>query len=181
MTRVACIGSQETNRDLLEYIGALGVSIVRLGGVVASGNAPGADQAWARGGNLIDPSRVELCLPWKGFEKGAIHSANRVRVLAPPAEDPSSQYYFDIAEAAHPTWGALTVPGRYLHARNVMIVKGSAFVVGSINHQKRGGGGTGSAFRIAKLFEIPTYDITNQAVLDRLIRDLPALVQGRTT
>jgi hypothetical protein len=136
-----------------------GAKLVEAGYTVVSGNAPGADQAWARGGNRVDPSRVELCLPWEGFESVAIHGRNIVRVIKP-----ADERYFAAVKNTHPAFGHLTVAALNLHARNAMIVDGAHLVLGSLNPLKRNGGGTGGAFRVAQRWGIVTKNVCDTFV-----------------
>lgn len=147
MKRIACVGSRETPTPILSWMEEMGARLVQAGYTIVSGNAPGADQAWARGGNSIDPSRVELCLPWEGFEAAAIHGRNHVRVIHPHDE----RYYMAVRHT-HPKFGSLTSAALNLHARNAMIVDDVEMVLGYLNHAKPGGGGTGSPFRIARWY-----------------------------
>jgi hypothetical protein len=138
---------------------ATGAKLVRHGYTLVSGNAPGADQAWARGGNASDPTRVELCLPWESFETSAIHGRNVVRVL-----DLRSAGYFDRVKETHPRFDRLSLGALRLHARNAMIVEGAHLVLGALNPAKPGGGGTGSAFRIAQRQLICTFNVADSLV-----------------
>lgn len=145
MNRIACVGSRETPPDVLDWMADMGAMIVERGFVLVSGNAPGADQAWARGGNSIDPSRVELCLPWEGFEGHAVHPRNVVRII-----QSSDQRYYDDVKGTHPSFGRLSAAALKLHARNAMIVDGAFMTLAYLNHAKPGYGGTGGAWRIAQ-------------------------------
>jgi len=156
-TYVACIGSRETPIHILRWMQHTGEAIVRAGYTIVSGNAPGADQAWAQGGNRADPSKVVLCLPWNGFEEKTIHPDNIVRIL--DGESPRGKRHFDRAEAAHDAWHQMTPGGQRLHARNAMIVDGALAVFGYVN-----GGGTRTAFKLAQMLGVPTYDVRNPAV-----------------
>jgi hypothetical protein len=141
---------------------ATGAKLVRHGYTLVSGNAPGADQAWARGGNASDPTRVELCLPWESFEATAIHGRNVVRVLGSDIVD--QQKYVLRVQETHPTFARLTAGALRLHARNAMIVEGAHLVLGALNPAKPGGGGTGSAFRIAQRQLICTFNVADSLV-----------------
>jgi len=173
--RIACIGSREAPPSVLSLMERAGAAIVRAGCILSSGNAPGSDQAWARGGNRIDPTRVELHLPWYTFERRMIRDGNKVRVLAQP--DTADRRYFDIAETVHGRWRSLSDGAHRLHARNVMIVENTIAVIGWSNPNKSWGGGTGGAFRIAKFLHVPVFDAWKiDGFLPRLIYDLEALV-----
>ncbi len=157
-TYIACIGSRETPPDVLKWMERTGAAIVKAGYHIVSGNAVGADQAWVRGANSVDPSMVRLCLPWLTYEAAAIHPQNAVTILDEDA--PRSRRYFDRAEAVHDAWHHMTPGGQRCHARNAMIVEGALTVFGFMS----GTGGTTSAFKIAELLGITTYNVRNPSV-----------------
>ncbi len=159
---IACIGSRETPPDILGWMRSAGEQLVRDGYRIVSGNAPGADQAWAAGGNKADPAMVTLCLPWEPFEPHAVHFQNNVRVLA-RRQTPDEKRYYDLAAATHPHWSSLPMGGQRLHARNAIIVETAKVVLGYAGPHSWG---TASAFRIAKLLKVPTFNVA-----DRLVRD----------
>lgn len=158
MSRIACIGSRQTPPDILKWMEYAGAELVKAGHVIVSGNAPGADQAWARGGNGVDAARVELCLPWQGFEDHAIRNGNVVRVYDPI----SGKFYRDHAATIHPRWSRLTPSVRKLHARNVMIVSGAACLLYYV--MKRSTSGTKFGIEVARKFLVPMHDVGNPAV-----------------
>lgn len=162
MSRIACIGSRETPVDVLRWMEEAGANLVRVGHTIISGNAPGADQAWARGGNSVDPTKVELCLPWRDFEAQARHPRNVFRWL--DAEPDVGRAAWNLAAMLHPRWGFLKTGTRRLLARDVLIVKDALRVVGYLNHFKRGGGGTGFTFKVARHFEIETLDVSRAEI-----------------
>lgn len=161
--RIACIGSRETPHVVLKWMEATGAKLVRSGYTIVSGNAPGADQAWARGGNSMDPTRVELCLPWESFESSAVHGRNVVQTF----NSTDGDRYVRLVAATHPNFGRLTDAALRLHARNAMIVEGAHLVLGALNPDKISGGGTRSAFRIAQRHRICTFNVA-----DALIRSM---------
>lgn len=140
--------------------------MIEMGGLLAlfnhkiqSGNARGADQAWAAGANAVDPSMVNLFLPIKGFEARAINLQNHVTVLDPMSKDHAE--YFKAARETHPKWVKLSPFAKLCHARNTMIVKGTDGVLGYLNPTKEGGGGTGGAARIAKYLGVEFVDVAS--------------------
>lgn len=160
--RIACVGSRETPPVVLKWVEATGAALVRAGYTLVSGNAHGADQAWARGGNSMDPTRVELCLPWESFEATAIHGRNVVCIV--DFANSEHNKHVDQVKATHPSFGRLTDAALRLHARNAMIVEGTHLVLGALNPAKPGGGGTGSAFRIAQRQGICTFNVADSLV-----------------
>ena len=113
---VAVIGSRDLPPEHLQTCRWIGRRLVERGHAIVSGNAPGADQAYAAGANEVRPDAVTLCLPWLTFERHAIHPANRI-VVARLGTDESRR-----AEAACPRWRSKTNPQRLLLTRDVMIV-----------------------------------------------------------
>lgn len=80
MSRIACIGHRNAPASLVPWMEHAGAEIVKAGHVIVSGNAIGSDQAWARGGNSVDSTKVELWLPWAGYNRRAIVEGNIVHV-----------------------------------------------------------------------------------------------------
>jgi hypothetical protein len=164
VSRIACIGSRETPADILRWMTLAGAKLVTAGHTIVSGNAPGADQAWAKGGNIINPTKVELCLPWDNFEEHAIADGNVVRPLRIVNAEGYPAAEMELAAQLHPRFGDLTNGAQYLLARNVMIVRDAKYVVGYLSHGKKGGGGTGFAFKIARHFGIKAYDVSKPGI-----------------
>ena len=176
LLRIACVGSRETPPDVLQVMERLGGAIVRARLVLVSGNAPKADQAWARGANAVNAHRVELCLPWAEFEAQSQRMENTIRVLSAPVTA-RHQRYVQIAQTVHGRgWGALSPGTQRLFARNAMIVEGAIAAVGWSNPDKVSGGGTGMAFRVARFLKVPVFDMRKiPEFADRFLRDLEAL------
>lgn len=150
--KIACIGSRKITPALVPILEDLGEFIVKQGWLLGSGNATGSDQAYARGGNRIDPRSVMLYLPWWNYEKQAIKPGNQL-VL-------NHSKYYDLAKAHHPKWKTLTRGVQYLMLRNAGIVSESVAVLAVLDHAKVGGGGTGHGWRIAKTLGIPRFDLS---------------------
>jgi hypothetical protein len=166
--RIACIGSRKTPIHILGWMKNTGAEIVNRGHIVVSGNAPGADQAWAAGGNFFDPAKVELCLPWAAFEHGVIHPDNVVYAF-PDEPIAKREHYYKLAQDNHTRWYYCTEPAKKLLARNAMIVSRVDFVLGYLCET----GGTRHAFRIAKALGLPTFDVAREEVrhtVERLIK-----------
>ena len=153
--RIAGIGSRALNGARLDICRRLGAFIATCGGEIHSGNAGGADQAFARGGNSVDPRLVHLHLPWPNFEARAIHPDNVIHL---PQEQSG---YAETAAKYHPAWKHLTQGGRKLHTRNVSIVCWPTMkdMVLAFPSNKKGGGGTGQGMRVAEGFDVPVIDL----------------------
>ena len=129
--------------------------LVTAGYGIASGNAPGADQAWARGANTVNPARVILFLPWDSFERQAVHPKNNICTFRPTDH---GRY----AQLAIPRVELRGTPGQIaLLARNAMIVDGVHCVLGYV---AAGKSGTRHAFGIAQLQGIITMNVGDALV-----------------
>jgi hypothetical protein len=121
--------------------------------IVCTGNAPGADWAFARGGNKVDPTKVHLYLPWLGFEAKAIHQGNQITTLH------GSNGSYAVAAQVHPAWDRLRDGQKKPLARNALLMSQVDYVIAWPSN-KPGGGGTGHAMRCAALFSVPVFDIS---------------------
>lgn len=169
MKKIACIGKRQITYEegaVLEDIGKL---VVISDCILASGNAEGSDQAYARGGNIVDPGRVHLYLPWYNSHRSAIVEGNETFLPVAASEDTRQ-----LAIRCHPAWAHFTATVKDLMVRNAMIVEGSALVI-AFPSRKAGGGGTGHGMRVAEHLMIPRLDLTSMdrslwksAVLEKL-------------
>lgn len=150
--KIACIGTRELRGDEARLLESLGRMIVEAGHEVVSGNALGADQAYARGANAVGPSKVRLFLPWATYEVDAVRPGNIVTVV-------KDDRYFETAAAAHPAWHRLSSGVHSLLARNAMIIEASRLVVALPDEGKRGGGGTGHGMRMAATRGTPVVNL----------------------
>lgn len=72
------IGARDTPDFILKDMERIGRALASQGFELRSGNAEGADQAFARGANGLAPALVTLYLPWYSFHQEAIHPENTV-------------------------------------------------------------------------------------------------------
>lgn len=139
---VSCIGTRNPTKEMRDRCVKLGAWIVKQGGQVHSGNAEGIDFAFAEGGNSVDPFRVFVHLPWKGFNDHQIHPKNRM--ILPPYPN----WMHDTTVRLHPRGPYLKQGALKLHTRNVAIVHHTILCVAAPS-DKVGGGGTGQGMRVA--------------------------------
>ncbi len=163
--RVACIGSRDLDDYQTTVCEKLGGYIVQCGHTLHSGNAPGADQAFARGGNAVDPAAVHLHLPWSNFERQATHPDNVVHSLD-DLDEAHLKLYTYIAKRHHPAFRRLSQGAVKLMVRNssILLPPPAYLPVGrclAIPSDKKGGGGTGQGMRIAVYEGIPLVDLRN--------------------
>lgn len=152
---IGCIGARSTTDENVVLMEKIGRYLVGNGHIICSGNATGSDQAFVRGANEINPSKVVLCIPWAGFEQKAIHKDNIV-VLPQIATGEE----LELAERAHPNWKNLFGAIKKLMIRNAMIINRSCFVIANPN--QNGQGGTWHAIRVANILGIPWRDINDK-------------------
>ena len=148
----AGIGSRRTPQPILALMAQLGQAFARLGWILRSGNCPGADQAFQQGANAIDPSLVELYLPWQGYQAKAIKPGNAIFT-------PDS-HAFATAARFHPAWSRCSQGARRMHARNAQIILGPRLaqpvcLVVCWTPEGKEKGGTGQGMRIARAYGLP--------------------------
>ena len=98
--RFAGIGSRGTPALYLELMTEIGKLIASDGNLLVSGNCQGADQAFQRGANQIDPRLVKLYLPWRSYEKEEIVEGNVIDLQISNLEQ-------ELAEKHHPAYKEL--------------------------------------------------------------------------
>jgi hypothetical protein len=169
----AGIGSRDLTPEQLEICRKLGQWFAAAGWVLHSGNAPGADQAFARGANRVDPSLVYLHLPWPKFESHALVDGNVTRCVEDLNEGDLA-WYTAYAEKHHPAWGRLSQGAKKLMTRNGMIMLPFGFQHVDLclawPSNRKGGGGTGQGMRIAEEQGVRLINLNNmtQAALAAL-------------
>lgn len=154
----AGIGSRETPYDVRCQMAIIGTELRKKGYTLRTGGADGADAAFlgvARG-------KVELYLPWPGFNGHSGHSKGIVC-----GNDLTLRV---IAKSHHPRWGALSDGAKKLMTRNVAQVLGLHPLISEMSEfvicwtpEGKGGGGTGQAIRIARAYDVPVYDLALEA------------------
>jgi hypothetical protein len=159
------VGSRKAadDRGLTKYLKAIGFALCSRGGILRSGGAEGADEAfeygwmswWYHAAPDQRPSaRAEIYLPWKGYNG---HSSP----LYTSEPDPEA---LRIASEIHPNWKACTPPARKMHARNIHQVLGQdlktpsdVVVCWTPDGEKKGG--TRTAIICAELHDVPVVNL----------------------
>ncbi len=156
----AGIGSRDLSPKQIEVCEKLGSWFAKQGHVLHTGNAKGADQAFARGANRVSPCMVHLYLPWDSYERDAIEPGNMILSL-----DSYSRVSIEDMEALaarhHPAWNRLKQGGRKLMVRNGLIIDNTSMVL-AFPSSKIGGGGTGHGMRIARARGIELIDLNGK-------------------
>lgn len=154
------IGSQETPEPVLEQMSALAAFLARAGFTLRSGGAEGADTAFEQGARSVDGARMQIYLPWRGFNGNSspLYTVER-RAL-------------EVARRVHPAWHRLSPAARKLHGRNCYQVLGlsldtpSRVLVcwtsdGCESARTRSAktGGTGTAIELAERHGVPVFNL----------------------
>ena len=112
----AGIGSRQTPSHILRQMEVIATILALQGFVLRSGNCQGADQAFQRGANAVNPKLVELFLHWPGYEGESIAKGNVVYTPCRKA--------YDIAAKYQRAWVICSQGAKAMHARNVQIILG---------------------------------------------------------
>lgn len=160
----AGIGSRDTPPNVLVAMTIIAQRLEKLGYILRSGAAEGADSAFEEGADS-----KEIYLPWKGFNNNpsGLYGVCRDALL--------------MAEKFHPAWGRLSQGAQKLQARNCYQIQGgdlqtpSEFVVcwtpdGCEKSSDRTSrtGGTGQAIAIADSYGIPVFNLQRSDAVSRL-------------
>lgn len=194
----AGIGSRETPELILDLMFQIGMRLGRLGWVLRSGGAPGADAAFEKGALEVHGPR-RIYLPRQGF--GPIFRQGDTSAIV-PKEDLGPTLWrqaITMAETLHPGWEALTklalrddATGRKAEGTMTLLTRNMFQVMGDslespvdlvvcygespvLNAQGSCvdvAGGTGQAVRLAAEMHIPVYNL----VLDDHIQKLEAFL-----
>lgn len=160
----AGIGSRSTPPDILVFMEKIAKRLSKLGFILRSGGADGADSAFEKTAIL-----KEIYLPWENFRGNkSIYT------------EPKYQAY-SIAKEIHPAWNRLNSTAQKLMARNSHQILGidlktpCHFVVcwtpdGCETKETRAikTGGTGQAIELANINNIPVFNLKNDDAMDRL-------------
>jgi hypothetical protein len=152
---IACIGSRNIDDATTNLLIEVGEYLVSNGHEIRSGNAQGADQSFALGGNKINASKVTLCLPWKGFNKENLDAENKILLPDEKWKEP--------AAAHHPWWNALSYGAKQLITRNYGIVSCADRVLARPHPEANNTGGTWHAIRCAESLGIPVLDLNGKS------------------
>jgi hypothetical protein len=159
----AGIGSRETPPGIEPSIEEAAGFLGRMGFVLRSGAAPGADTMFEK----HCTGEMEIYLPWSKFND------NQSTLIIDDMDQEKVFSARQIARKYHPGWSYLSPAAKKLMTRNTFQVLGSdletpvSFVVcwtigGKIS------GGTGQALRIAKDLGIPIFNLFDKDALHKI-------------
>lgn len=171
----AGIGARETPEDVLELMERIAERMARKGWVLRTGMSPGADRAFYRGARRAG-GRMELYLPWRGFEAEAWEGDEDGRACV---YESSSEEAYELAAKHHPNWEEQSAQAKKLLARDGHQVLGidlkspaKLVVCWTPDGDKDGSGarsgGTGQALRIAKAMGVPVLNLARAEDVERV-------------
>ena len=169
------VGSRKVPNEVIEFIKQLPLR----DHVVRSGGALGCDHAFES-----TTQKLEIYVPWKSFNEHITDSCNKNNRIC-LSDIPSSLVDIarEVASDVHPMFRTLSFGVQQLHTRNVFQVLGknldesekSDMLIcwtpdGANTFDKCTSktGGTGTAIKLASLFNIPVYNICNDKDLDSI-------------
>lgn len=140
------VGSRETPPEVLKAMKTTAAMLSKLGYVLRSGGAGGADLAFEAGSTMFD-----IYIPWKGFN----NSTSELWGVCDEA--------LQLASQIHPAWERCSQGAKKLHARNCYQVLGDDLETPSeflICYTKDGKdvGGTATAIKLARANNIPVFN-----------------------
>lgn len=189
MTAYSGIGSRETPQEIISIMEDAAYRLARMGFVLRSGKAAGADAAFQRGAQRFEGAKCEIFIPWRGFTGGdGLVNTWDISLDAVDRQFPEhADMRWDWVKEVHGGWERLSQGARKLHERNVHQLFGadlgnaylnqSKFVIYYALETKKGDpkGGTATCVNLAKKQGIRTLNLLhekNHEVLEKFLASL---------
>ncbi|QYC52444.1 hypothetical protein [Salmonella phage SSBI34] len=189
------IGSRETPPEVISVMEDAGYRLARMGFILRSGKAAGADAAFQRGMQKYHVechlkqqgcTMAEIYIPWKGFKGGeGLRDIYDITLETLDRSYPGhADMRWDWVKEVHGGWERLSQGARKLHERNVHQLFGkdlgnaylnqSKFVLYCAPETKSGNpkGGTATAVNLAKKQGIRTLNLLhkeNRVILEKFL------------
>ena len=168
------VGARTTPDRILDIMEHVGYVLAQRGYVLRSGGAEGADKAFEAGCDAAHGSK-KIYIPWSGFNN-YIPNGESIMTLDQGNRDGA----IDIIKDVHPAFNRLSRGALALHARNVYQVAGlyldspSQFLLcyASVDAQGIPVGGTRTAWVVARMFDIPCFNLSNDRDYERITKFL---------
>lgn len=167
------VGSRSTPVDIQRKMSKIASELDKLGFILRSGGAMGADQAFEHG--VLLNIRKEIYYAYHYYKNDIKYLYDFSRL----------QETREIVKLTHPTWNYLSEYAKALHTRNYFQVNGvngsqlSQFLIcytpdgcESVKTRHVSTGGTATAIVIAEMLEIPVYNLCNE----ERIKDVEELI-----
>lgn len=148
--KIACAGSRQTPSRVLDEMYSIGQRLVKLNRWIASGNAVGADAAFADGGLSVNPENVVQFCPLGSHAPEGISMTWRNEL---------NKFFEPFVAPYHPNWGAVcrygpTTVSKFM--RNASLVLGARCL---ITYAPPGSSGSQHGARIAKALGVTVYNL----------------------
>lgn len=183
------IGSRETPIGVISIMEDAGYRLARMGLVLRSGKADGADAAFQRGAQRFSGAKCEIYIPWKGFKggEGLVDTYDITLDMVDREFPEHADMRWDWVKEVHGGWEKLSQGARKLHERNIHQLFGkdlgnaylnqSKFVIYYAQETKGGSpkGGTATCVNLAKKQGIRTLNLLkeeNWEVLENFLRGM---------
>lgn len=192
------IGSRETPPNVIDIMEDAGYRLARIGLVLRSGGADGADAAFQRGAqryhkdcNMTQSPKTiaEIYVPWKNFKggEGLLDIYNIDLDTLDKLNPEMKEMRWEWVKEVHGGWERLSQGARKLHERNIHQVFGedlsnayltsSKFVIYYAKETRSGNalGGTATAVNMAKKHGIRTLNLwkeENLSVLETFLQNM---------
>lgn len=176
------IGSRKTPADVLELMKDIGEFMAVRGHTLRSGGADGADKAFEEGAHRVPGAKVEIYLPWNGFNGYWLNQANlsmlavleHTQDIEQLCRDTLAMQFDSLGEVEmdpeEEHWNRLSRAARKLHMRNMLQIEGNGRFSHEISQavicwtpKGQWTGGTASALKLAWRYNIK---IQNLAILN---------------
>lgn len=189
MVAYSGIGSRETPPEVISIMEDAGFRLARIGFILRSGKADGADAAFQRGAQRFQGAKCEIYIPWKGF-KGGSGLIDKWDILPDELDRQYPGYdemRWEWVKEVHGGWERLSQGARKLHERNIHQLFGpdlgnaylnqSKFVLYYAPETKSGNpkGGTATCVNLARKQGIRTLNLLTQEGRDTLEKFLVSM------
>jgi hypothetical protein len=166
----AGIGSRETPSEVLVVMEKLGAAFGKMGLVLRSGHAPGADQAFEKGCDSVKGAK-EIYLPWKGFEGSNSELYNHPGM----AEEIAFQYHPNLYKCSDGVIKLMTRNSCQVLGKDCKLKSNFIVCYCEIDELGKWKGGTAQALRIASDKKIPIFNLFYKEDLGKLKEYLATL------
>lgn len=154
---VAIIGSREINDEQFNYLADIASKFVAAGWTVTTGCADGADHAAMVGAREIDPTKLEIFLPWASYNNNYHDKLATYTVF----NEKTHKHWLESVDVYHEAPQYLKQGARRLMARNYGIIEHVDLVIAHpMNLSSMGG--TGQAIRIARGTGRPCFTVCDE-------------------
>ena len=168
------VGARNTPDRILDIMEHMGYALAQRGYVLRSGGAEGADKAFEAGCDAAQGSK-KVYIPWSGFNN---YIPNGVSIMT--LDQGNRDGAIDIIKDVHPAFNRLSRGALALHARNVYQVTGiyldspSQFLLcyATVDNEGIPVGGTRTAWVVARMFDIPCFNLSNDRDYERITKFL---------